>query len=351
MTAAEPVRNAGSDMTSAVGRGKVRLCITLFLLPCPIFALLVISILVTEDEALGAGALPCAPEGASPEQLGPFGPDQLHNARTIVAIGKRRAIPDEGIVIALMAAMTESSLRNLNHGDRDSLGLFQMRPSMGWGTPTQVMDPDYATNKFYDTLLDVPQWETLPLGAAAQAVERSAYPDRYARFEQIARQVLVALSDTTCSASASDLPPNPDAHVVVTAALSQLGVPYAWGGGNASGPTMGTGVDQGIVGFDCSGLAVYAYAQINIPIPHQTQAIWHAFQPAITNPNAILPGDLILLSHNGKPSGIHHLGIYLGNGRVVHAPESGDVVKVSEEIWQSPYWSREFIGAVRPGVG
>jgi hypothetical protein len=74
--------------------------------------------------------------------------------------------------------MQESSLRNLNHGDRDSLGLFQQRPSQGWGTPAQVTDPAYAARKFYDGLDEVDGWERLPLWQAAQAVQRSGHPHR-----------------------------------------------------------------------------------------------------------------------------------------------------------------------------
>jgi cell wall-associated NlpC family hydrolase len=104
------------------------------------------------------------------------------------------------------------------------------------------------------------------------------------------------------------------------------------------------------VGFDCSGLALFAYAQIGVAVPHQTEAIWARFQPAITDRAAVQPGDLILLSDNGRASGVHHVAIYVGDGRVVEAPQSGEVVKITTGIWQSPYWSRQFMGAVRPGV-
>jgi cell wall-associated NlpC family hydrolase len=87
-----------------------------------------------------------------------------------------------------------------------------------------------------------------------------------------------------------------------------------------------------------------------VAVPHQTEAIWARFQPAITDRAAVQPGDLILLSDNGRASGVHHVAIYVGDGRVVEAPQSGEVVKVTTGIWQSPYWSRQFMGAVRPGV-
>jgi cell wall-associated NlpC family hydrolase len=323
------------------------------------FSVLVV-VVVDEDATADEGirGVACAPAGATSRSVGRYGPEQMANAKLIVDIGTKRHISDHGIVVALMAAMTESGLRNLDHGDRDSLGLFQMRPSQGWGSPAQLTDPNYAVNKFYDVLLTVPNWQGLSPGAAAQVVERSAFPDRYNKHEQTAREILGAVRGVDCPASAGSssggrrviLPSNPRAETVINAALSQLGVPYAWAGGTATGPSRGTGRDAGVVGFDCSGLALYAYAHIDVAVPHQTQAIWQAFQPAVRDPPQVQPGDLILLSNNGQPAGIHHVAIYLGGGNVVHAPESGDVVKISENIWQSPYWSREFIGAVRPGV-
>jgi cell wall-associated NlpC family hydrolase len=322
---------------------------------------LILAVVVDDDDAAadeGVQGVACAPSSATATTVGDYGPDQMGNAKIIVDVGANRSIPDQGIVVALMAAMTESGLRNLDHGDRDSLGLFQMRPSQGWGTPAQLTDPVYVANKFYDVLLTVPNWQGQAPGATAQAVERSAFPDRYNKHEQTARQILGAVRGIDCPTNSAasgggqrvDLPANPRAETVINAALSQLGVRYAWAGGTADGPSAGTGVDQGVVGFDCSGLVLYAYATIGVAVPHQTQAIWNSFQPAIRDPTQVQPGDLILLSNNGQPGGIHHVGIFMGDGKVVHAPQSGDVVKITTNIWQSSYWSREFIGAVRPGV-
>jgi LAS superfamily LD-carboxypeptidase LdcB len=105
--------------------------------------------------------------------------EMLGHARTITTVGQDLGVNDQGIVIALAAALVESGLRNLDHGDRDSLGLFQQRPSQGWGTPEQVMDPTYAAQAFYLRLMAIPGWENLEPGDAAQLVQRSAYPDRY----------------------------------------------------------------------------------------------------------------------------------------------------------------------------
>jgi cell wall-associated NlpC family hydrolase len=343
-------------MTRRVGRAVRRGVITMMAFTLGL-AVVVVGVLDTTpaDAEDGVQGVICAPLGATPSRVGVYGPEQMGNARVIVEVGRERGIGETAMVIALMAAMTESGLRNLPYGDRDSLGLFQMRPSQGWGTPEQILDPRYSANKFYEVLLTVPGWQSMPPGAAAQAVERSAHPDRYATHEQAAREVLGALDGTPCTPArprgeSVSLPENPRAEQVINAALAQVGVRYAWGGGDANGPTVGHGVDAGVTGFDCSGLALYAYARIGVAVPHQTQAIWAAFQPAITDRAALQPADLILLSNNGKHGGIHHVGIYLGGGRVVHAPQSGDRVRVVDNIWTSAYWTREFIGAVRPGT-
>lgn len=353
-----------ADLTSQATRVAKRGCLgcaVVLVLPLLLLAALLVPIVVGDDWASADGGITgvnCAPTGSTPGRVAGFDAEQLRNAATIVRVGTQMKVGERGQVIALMAAITESGLRNLHYGDRDSLGLFQMRPSQNWGTPAQVTDPVYASRKFYAVMLDVPRWQTRQLGDVAQAVERSGHPHRYATHEQEARQVLGAVQGVRCdkpggggSGGGVPLPDEPKARKVVQAALSQVGVRYAWGGGDATGPTEGFGVDEGVVGFDCSGLALYAYAKIGVSVPHQTQAIWASFQPAITDPDQVRPADLILLSSNGRPGGIHHVGIYLGGGEVVHAPQSGERVKVERNIWQSNYWSKEFIGAVRPGVG
>jgi len=120
--------------------------------------------------------------------------EQTGNALIIIQVARELGVSDRGIVIALAAAMQESSLRNINYGDRDSLGLFQQRPSTGWGTPEQIMDPIRATKAFFGGasnpnkgstrgLLDIPGWQSMPLTVAAQKVQISAFPDAYAKWE------------------------------------------------------------------------------------------------------------------------------------------------------------------------
>lgn len=328
----------------------------------------------------GLSGVVCAPPGRPGAAVGGFSGPQLVNAGAVVAAGKELRLPQRAWVVATAAAMQESQLRVLANAavpesmglphegvgaDHDSVGLFQQRAS--WGSVAQRMDPKTSARLFYQRLVALRGWEGMPLTVAAQRVQASAFPDAYARWEQPANAVVGSVQGIACGPGVGvgppgqrvSLPGNPRAEAVINAALAQVGVPYAWGGGDAHGPTRGISDGGGAadragdrykVGFDCSGLALYAYAQIGVSVPHQTQAIWSAFQPAITDPAAVQPGDLILLSDNGQGSGAHHVAIYLGGGRVVEAPQSGQVVRVTSDIWHSPYWSRQFLGAVRPGV-
>ena len=118
-----------------------------------------------------------------------FDLEQAANATTIAAVGKRMGLPDHAVTVAVATALQESGLRNLMHGDRDSLGLFQQRPSQGWGTPAQILTPSYAAATFYQHLVAIAGWETLPVTAAAQQVQRSGSPTAYASWESEARVV------------------------------------------------------------------------------------------------------------------------------------------------------------------
>jgi LysM repeat protein len=126
------------------------------------------------------------------------------NARVIVQVGREQGVSDFGLVVALAAAMQESGLRNVDFGDRDSLGLFQQRPSMGWGTASEVMDPVFASRSFFGGagnphpgltrgLLDIPGWQHMTVAQAAQAVQLSAYPDSYGRWAESASAWLAEL--------------------------------------------------------------------------------------------------------------------------------------------------------------
>ena len=120
--------------------------------------------------------------------------EQAESAAIIAGMAVRRGLPARAATIALATAYQESNLRNLAHGDRDSLGLFQQRPSQGWGTATQVRDPYYATGKFYDALVKVKNYQKLAVTVAADKVQRSAFPNAYADHEADARILASALT-------------------------------------------------------------------------------------------------------------------------------------------------------------
>ena len=121
-------------------------------------------------------------------------PEQAQDAKTIAAVARARRLPDRAVAIALATALQESKLRNLQYGDRDSLGLFQQRPSQGWGTPAQILDPTYATNRFFDHMVGVPGWQSARLTDVAQDVQRSGAPEAYQKWEAMATQLAAALS-------------------------------------------------------------------------------------------------------------------------------------------------------------
>ncbi|MDF6044695.1 hypothetical protein LRD69_21605 [Streptomyces sp. JH14] len=127
-------------------------------------------------------------------------PEQAANAATISAVGTSRGMPERAVTIALATALQESGLRNIEHGDRDSLGLFQQRPSQGWGTEEQILDPVYAAGEFYQHLAKVPGYSRLPLTVAAQRVQRSGFPQAYAKHEPDAALLAAVLTGRTPAA-------------------------------------------------------------------------------------------------------------------------------------------------------
>lgn len=158
--------------------------------------------IIYPGQSIVVSAPPAPAASTVPAQLtATLDAEQAGIASVIISIGRQLGVPEHGIAIALATAMVESGMRNLDWGDRDSLGVFQQRPSTGWGTPEQVRDVDRSTRVFYGGqsdpngqvtrgLLDIAGWETLPFTAAAQAVQISAYPDRYGQWETQAHQWL-----------------------------------------------------------------------------------------------------------------------------------------------------------------
>ncbi|MFD7263460.1 hypothetical protein [Streptomyces sp. NPDC059874] len=147
-----------------------------------------------QDSTGGQGAPHCTVRAAGGGGSYSMTPEQAGNAATIAAVGTGKPMPERAVTIAIATAMQESALRNLNHGDRDSLGLFQQRPSQGWGTPAQIRDPVYSAGIFYDRLKEVRGWARLPLTEAAQQVQLSGFPQAYAKHEPDATLLAAAFT-------------------------------------------------------------------------------------------------------------------------------------------------------------
>lgn len=305
-----------------------------------------VAALFTNSSGSG-GASSCTPVGATSVVVAGYQPVQVSNAAVIVAVGKRLGVPARGQVIAVAAALQESDLINVDHGDRDSLGLFQQRPSQGWGAPAQIMNPGYAATAFYEHLLAVGDWAQLSVNDAAQAVQHSATPQAYGRHETAARQIVAALADAICAPVTDPSggntgstgggggcgtveAPDPAALAAVDYACAHLGLPYQWDG---SGPAAGD------AGFDCSGLTQAAYAAAGIALPHNAAA-QYAVTVHVPPGQPLEPGDLVFFG--AGPATIHHVGLYLGGGLMIDAPDVGLTVRVE------PAAEPDYYAAARP---
>ena len=269
---------------------------------------------------------------------------QAANAQIIYSTGVRMSIPPYGEVIAIATAIQESRLTNLTTAlDHDSLGLFQQRPSQGWGTPAQITDPVYASARFYQALALVPHWQNLSVAAAAQAVQKSGYPAAYARWQAAAERLVAGFAGTAgaCDMGATSGPGMPagfalapDTPAPVAAAiryaLAQVGKPYVWGG---TGPN----------GYDCSGLVMAAYAAAGVTLPRTTYQQVDAGAP-VADAADLKPGDLIF-TVGGEPGGSvsrpGHVGLFIGDNLVIDAPSQGKNVEIS--AFNAGYWNTQAV--------
>ncbi|MFI5800904.1 C40 family peptidase [Streptomyces sp. NPDC051677] len=292
--------------------------------------------------------------------------EQIPNAKTIQATGVAMNIPARGQIVALATALQESGLRNLTYGDRDSLGLFQQRPSQGWGTANEILDPVHASTMFYEALEKVSGWQSLSVTQAAQAVQKSGFPEAYAKWEPLATALQQAIepllskagdtspspspsgSDSTASAPPSaagsctadgdgtdfgTIPPGtvpagykipadapPKVQTAIRWALGQLGTPYQWGGSctdsHGSDP-MGR--------CDCSSLMQQSYKAAGVALSRTTYTQVKEGKPVSVD--ALQPGDLVFTEGTAKVP--EHVGMVIGQGLIVNAPHTGDVVRLA----------------------
>ena len=271
---------------------------------------------------------------------------QIGNAQIIYNVAEDLQLSERAPVIAIATALQESTLRNLPHGTADSLGLFQQRPSQGWGGAAQLLNPVYASSAFYARLVQVTGWQTLPLGAVAQDVQRSGNPGAYAHWEALADALVSTFSGlaTAClnddgghapAAGTTQLPaefslPAGTPAVVQAAiryAVAQLGEPYLWG---ATGPDA----------FDCSGLVMMAYRAGGVSLPRTTFQQVLAGKP-VYGLGALAAGDLLFSAgSDGTAADPGHVGMYIGSGLVIEAPQSGEPVMITP---LAGYWAQNTV--------
>lgn len=270
---------------------------------------------------------------------------QLAVARTYIAIGQQMAVPRQGQVIAIMMSLQESSLRVLANTnlpgslafphegvgrDHDSLGTAQQRPAAGWGSIEQLMDPIYNARAFYGGpdgpnhgsprgLLDIRGWSSMEKGQAAQAVQISAFPELYARWEPDAEAIVHALEGSSPPAKcverelAAGLPTSTEGLSQIRLEILRftregLGGRYVWGG-------------TAFKAWDCSGYVQWVYRQAGIELPRVEQ--WRVG----VRTNSPLPGDLVVQNPQG-PDNWGHVGIYAGEGMMYSAlnPSAGTLL-------------------------
>jgi hypothetical protein len=201
--------------------------------------------------------------------------DQAQNASTIAAVGIKLGVPVYGVEIAEATAIQESKLVNIDYGDRDSLGLFQQRPSQGWGTAQQIMDPVYSSTAFYNALVGISGWQQMSVTAAAQAVQNSGDPNAYAQHVTEAAVLASVFSGTagagvTCSLGGPSFPTqtkSPSALLTTRGQTLLDTMRYQFGDSNvgsvtgiaASGLSFGVSVPGSVTGTQATQLA-WAYA-------------------------------------------------------------------------------------------
>jgi peptidoglycan DL-endopeptidase CwlO len=336
------------------------------LLSAPVAGLAALAILIggTADVSTNS-SLPGLTGGSVCSTSGPLAgmsAAQAQNSRVVAATASARA-GDQAALIAVMTGLAESGMRVLanpndpggnqlpNQGvghDHDSLGMFQQRG--GWGTAAQRMDPVASTNLFLDALLHQQNWNTVEPWHAAQDVQDSAftgvpsasngfspvYGGNYlvqdAQATRIVQLVKIDSAKLNCGGGPGDPPTGPvganglpvgyripagtsaAARAAVMFALDQRGKPYEWG---ATGPGA----------YDCSGLTLSAWAHAGITITRTTYT--QRSDGTATDESSLRPGDLVLVPGGGgslaSPS---HVGMFIGEGLVIHAPHTGDVVSV-----------------------
>lgn len=262
----------------------------------------------------------------------PMTAEQKTNAQTIIGVAEARGLDNRDTLIVLMIGLQETKLTNPSYGTGDSLGIFQQSPSNGWGTRQEIADVAYAANALIDHLLSIPNREQMSLLDVALAVQKpdpAAYlsPANYfPSWQATAQQILDAASPPSGTppkqtpsyqqVCAYTGPADGKVETAVQYALSVIGTPYVWGGETETG------------GFDCSGLVWWAFSQAGFPFGRTSAAGEYSWGVPISL-DQLQRGDLVFWAYDpSDPGTIHHVAIYIGDGDIVAAPHTGDVVKI-----------------------
>jgi peptidoglycan DL-endopeptidase CwlO len=303
--------------------------------------MLMTSSAVSAGDSAGAGGTDCGPVATTGGQTITLDDDQLTNARTIIVTGRQLRVPDRGLVVGIATALQESTLRDLAYGDGDSAGLFQQRS--GWGSFGERTDPVTAASMFYTGgragqpgLLDIPGWAGMSITAAAQAVQRSAFPLAYAKWETLAASLVRSViggDPLGCSDAIAAGLPSGAVGVMLRVALQQQGDPYVWG---ATGPDA----------FDCSGLVVYSWRQAGYRLRVRTAAQLHQ-QSVPVAAGSEQPGDLLFGEFDQRVAGAGHVMIVVRPGVAVQAPSAGRSVEITHYTADGVNWR---LGRLRPSV-
>ena len=316
----------------------------------------------------GTGTITAKPVISNlPAQVGPYKGEQVVNAGYVIKAGQAMGLDAKTITIGVMTAMGESSLVNIGYGDAagpDSRGLFQQRANGAWGTLADRMNPTIASTNFFKALIAVPGYLQMEPTLAAHKAQRNADPYHYQPYWADAVLMVSTLTADPslleslpaggflegCEGGGPGEPLNPgdgSGAAIVSAAKHYQGTPYSWGGGNYQGPSLGIYSSPSLdgtktVGFDCSGLVMFAvYNSTGIQLPHsaEDQGMDARGTTVPRDWTKMQPGDVIAFSGNGSgsPGSFGHVGIYIGNGQMIHAPRPGKTVEIVQLKGSSYY--------------
>lgn len=347
----------------------------------------VLSVVVLEDQQLSHS---CLPGGAAisvsvdglPAEIAGYSGEALVNAAVIAQVAEESGFGRQGQLVALITAMQESDLgRNPSTASPDAngdAGVFQQRTLDGWyGSVQDVNNISYAVDAFLNGvtaesagdygsvgggsgyghipgLADIDGWQNMTPTQAAQAVQRSAHPDAYAKHLDAATQLLAGLGGADvqlgnasdgggagCAAPA----PSGDIATVLERGRSLLGTPYSFGGGGKNGPSHG--------GIDCSGFILYAFGLDSSILGRTSQAQFDSLASTAVPPEQIQPGDLIFYAKGrtgtvGSPDAISHVAIYSGDGMMIEATRyNGGTLPGVQEITAKVEDGKGFVGVRR----